>query len=103
MTSLTSYGSANMRQTDHLDDLLRVFHLCDGKPEADYRHASYSLISTALQASSVWPKLTENDYVSIRLFKNQNGHVTFKRPDLVTRLNRILAKHYPDALPAPKD
>ena len=79
-----------------------MFQLCDGKPEADYRHASYRLIPTALQASSVWPKLTENDYVSIRLFKNQNGHVTFKRPDLVMRRNRIIAQHYPDALPAPK-
>ncbi|MEQ1679645.1 MAG: DUF4942 domain-containing protein [Nitrospira sp.] len=103
MTYLTSYGSANLRQTDHLDDLFRVFHLCDGKPEADHRRGAYRLIAEAMQRTSEWPKLAENDYVSIRLFKNQNGHVTFKRPDLVTRLNRILAKHYPDALPAPKD
>ena len=103
MTYLTSYGSANMRQTDHLDDLLRVFHLCDGKPEADHRTGAYRLIADAMQLTSLWPKLAENDYVSIRLFKNQNGHVTFKRPDLVTRLNRIIAKYYPDELPAPKD
>ena len=103
MRYLTSYGSANHTQTDHLDDLLRVFHLCDGKPEADHRSASYGLISSAMQASSLWPKRAENEYVAVRLFKNQNGHVTFTRPDLVTRLNRILAKHYPDALPAPKD
>lgn len=102
MTSLTSYGSANMRQTDHLDDLLRVFHLCDGKPEADYRTGAYRLIADAMQASAAWPKLAENDYLSIRLFKNQNGHVTFKRPDLIQRLNRIIAQHYPHALPAPK-
>ena len=56
-----------------------------------------------MQLTSSWPKLAENDYVSIRLFKNQNGHVTFTRPDLVTRLNRIVATHDPDALPAPKD
>ena len=103
MTYITSYGSANMPQTDHLDDLLRVFHLCDGKPEADHRTGAYRLIANAMQTTSTWPKVAENDYVSIRLFKNQNGHVTFTRPDLVTRLNRILAKHYPDALPAPKD
>ncbi len=102
MTSLTSYGSANMRQTDQLDDLLRVFHLCDGKPEADHRIGAYHLITDAMQTTSAWPKLAENDYVSIRLFKNQNGHVTFTRPDLVTRLNRIVATHYPHALPAPK-
>ena len=103
MTYLTSYGSANMRQTDHLDDLLRVFHLCDGKPEADHRGGAYRLIADAMQLTSSWPKLAEHDYISIRLFKNQNGHVTFTRPDLVTRLNRIIAKHYPHALPAPKD
>ncbi len=102
MTYLTSYGSANMRQTDHLDDLLRVFHLCDGKPEADHRMGAYRLIADAMQTSSAWPKLAENDYVSIRLFKNHNGHVTFKRPDLILRLNRIIAKHYPNALPEPK-
>ena len=56
-----------------------------------------------MQLTSSWPKLAKNDYVSIRLFKNQNGHVTFTRPDLVTRLNRIVATHDPDALPAPKD
>jgi hypothetical protein len=103
MRYVTSYGSANPTQTDHLDDLLRVFHLCDGKPEADHRSASYGLISSAMQASSVWPKRAENEYVAFRLFKNQNGHVTFKRSDLIQRLNRIIAKHYPDALPAPKD
>ena len=103
MTYLTSYGSANMRQTDQLDDLLRVFHLCDGKPEADHRTGAYRLIAEAMQMTSEWPKLAENDYVSIRLFKNHNGHVTFKRPDLILRLNRILATHYPHALPAPTD
>lgn len=77
MTYLTSYGSANMRQTDQLDDLLRVFHLCDGKPEADHRTGAYRLIADAMQTTSVWPKLAENDYISIRLFKNHNGHVTF--------------------------
>ncbi len=103
MTYLTSYGSANMRQTDQLDDLLRVFHLCDGKPEADHRTGAYRLIADAMQTTSAWPKLTEHDYVSIRLFKNHNGHVTFKRPDLIQRLNRIIAKHDPHALPASKD
>ena len=49
MTYLTSYGSANLRQTDHLDDLFRVFHLCDGKPEADHRRGAYRLIAEAMQ------------------------------------------------------
>jgi hypothetical protein len=102
MTSLTSYGSANHRQSDELDDLLRVFHLCDGKLEADHRTGAIRLITDAMQSTSEWPKRAENEYVSLRLFKNHNGHVTFKRPDLVQRLNRILAQHDPHALAAPR-
>ncbi|ONZ24329.1 hypothetical protein A8F44_22135, partial [Burkholderia cenocepacia] len=34
----------------------------------------------------------------LRWFKNGNGHLTFKRADLVDRMNLILAKHYPNAL-----
>ncbi len=36
---------------------------------------------------------------SIRGFKNGNGHITFLRPDLVDKMNAIIAKHYPNALP----
>lgn len=102
MTYLTSYGSANLPQSDMLDDLLRVFHLCDGKPEADHRRSCYRLICDAMHATSLWPKKAESEYFSIRLYKNESGHVTFKRPDLIQRLNRILAKHSPHALPEPK-
>lgn len=99
---LTSYGSGNFPQCDQLDDLLRVFYVCDGKPEADHRRSTYHLVSEAMQATNTWPKLAANDYFSVRLYKNRSGHVTFTRPDLVTRLDRIIASHYPDALPAPK-
>ena len=45
---------------------------------------------------------TEDDYLEVRTFKNGNGHVTFKRPDLVEKMNLILARHYPNALAAPR-
>ena len=51
VTYLTSYGSANYKQCDELDDLLRVFHLCDGKPEADHRRSCYRLIDEAMRAT----------------------------------------------------
>lgn len=44
--------------------------------------------------------LLNDDYLHLRWFKNGNGHITFKRPDLVEQMNLILAKHYPHALPA---
>ena len=43
------------------------------------------------------------DGSSAELDKNGNGHVTFLRMQPVYRMNEILAKHFPGALPAPRD
>ncbi|MCL1618260.1 DUF4942 domain-containing protein [Ralstonia pseudosolanacearum] len=97
LKSLFSYGSLNHHGTNELDDLMRVFHVLDGKPEADHRAGIYYLIGQARQQRQTE---AENDYLHLRWFKNGNGHLTFKRPDLVGRMNLILAKHYPNALAA---
>ncbi|SCU73998.1 Methyltransferase domain protein [Cupriavidus necator] len=95
VTYLFSHGSPNHRITDELDDLLRVMRVLDGQPEADHRHGAYHLITEAWRA-----RLTEaqNDYLHVRWFRNGNGHLTFKRLDLVDQMNQILARHYPNAL-----
>lgn len=96
-------GTYGHNKCDELDDLVRVFHVLDGKPEPDHRRGTYSLLSGA--KLNGWPCKAgevENDYLKIRTFKNHNGHITFKRLDLVDKMNRIIAKHFPGALPAPK-
>lgn len=90
-------GWPNMRRCDELDDLIRVMHVLDGKPEPDHRQGLYSILHDQERRKDA---LTETEYLSIRSFKNGNAHVTFKRPDLVEKMNRILAKHYPAMLPA---
>ncbi|KGS98493.1 methyltransferase domain protein [Burkholderia pseudomallei MSHR4012] len=92
---LFSNGSPNHRVTDELDDLIRVFCVIDGRPEPDHRHGAYVLVSEAWRERCTE---AENAYFHLRWFKNGNGHLTFKRTDLVDSLNRILAKHYPNAL-----
>lgn len=92
---LFSYGSPNHRATNELDDLLRVFHVLDDKPEADHRNGVYALISDARQRRETE---AENDYMRVKWFKKGSGHILFKRLDLVDKLNGILAKHYPHAL-----
>lgn len=82
-------------RTNELDDLMRVFHLLDGKPEPDHRQGMYYQLSDAARHGNEW----ENEYVHVRWFKKGSGHVTFKRPDLVERMNEIVARHYPGALP----
>lgn len=96
-------GSSSYNKCSQLDDLMRVLSILDGKPEPDHRQGISSLLSTV--GMTGWPAkpgTAENDYLHIRTFKNHNGHIAFKRPDLVDKMNKIIAKHYPGALPAPK-
>ena len=86
---------AGYERTNELDDLLRVFHVLDGKPEQDHRQGCYRMLSDAIDRRE-WRAVTE--YFSLVWFKNGNGHLTFKRLDLVERLNGIIAKHFPGAL-----
>ena len=91
------FGGLEHAAANKVDDLLRVFHVLDGKPEPDHRNGSYHRTLAAK-----WPKenkVVDLDYFSMKGFKNGNAHVTFTRPDLVDKMNEILAKHYPDALP----
>ncbi|WP_423378742.1 DUF4942 domain-containing protein [Burkholderia sp. LMG 32019] len=92
---LLTSGSPNFHVTNELDDLIRVFCILDGKPELDHRNGAYSLVSDTRQTRRCE---AEHDYFHLRWFKNGNGHLTFKRPDLVDQMNKILAKHYPNAL-----
>lgn len=98
--NLTGYRAHN--NADGLDDLMRVFHVLDGKPEADHRNGIYCMLSDAGASYSGTAGKCENDYLRIKFYKNTNGHVEFKRLDLVDAMNRIIAKHYPGALPPPK-
>lgn len=100
LTSLIGWHSYT--RCNELDDLVRVMSVLEGKPEPDHRGGVSAALSSAGIGYGRRTGLVETDYLSIRTFKNGNGHVTFKRLDLVDQMNRIIAKHYPGALPAPK-
>ncbi|MBC1052979.1 DUF4942 domain-containing protein, partial [Escherichia coli] len=40
----------------------------------------------------------EDEMFSIRYFRKGSAHITFRKPELVDRLNDIIAEHYPDML-----
>ena len=88
-------GYTNSTKCDEVDDLVRVLSVLDGKPEPDHRHGTYGLVGTASRDPS---RTVEHEYYALKLHRNGNGHMTFKRPDLVEKMNRILTKHYPGAL-----
>ena len=77
-----------------LDDLARALHWLDGTAEPDHRKSPWYAISGA--GTYDFP------YFSMTVYKKGTGHLTFKNPALVEGLNKILAQHAPDALPAPR-
>lgn len=92
---IDSWSYPNSGSTNAIDDLIRVFHLLEGKPEPDHRAGFYHTLSTALKQGT---QPLETEYFSVRWYKKGTGHFTFKQLDLVEKLNEILAKHYPNAL-----
>lgn len=94
-----SLGSPNYDRCSALDDLERVFHVLDGRPEPDHRQGWYGRMGAQRTVDDAAP---QSDYLRVTTYRNGNGHITFLRLDLVEKMNRIIAKHYPGALPAPK-
>ena len=88
--------SYRCRTTDQLDDLMRALCLFDNLPEPDHRNGVGALLRAAQDEGR---STCETAYFSMRWYKNGNGHITFKCPALIDRLNSIIAKHYPGALP----
>lgn len=95
MVSCPPFSGPDHRTSNELDDLIRVFHTLDSKPEPDHRQGMYQLIAQGCRAGETE---ADTEYLHVRWFKKGTGHLTFKRPDLVEKLNNILAKHYPGAL-----
>lgn len=82
-----------------LDDLERIFKILDGQLAPDHRNAVSVRIGDHVTAKPSIAAVFDDEYFSIRYFKKCSAHLAFKRLDLVEKLNDILAKHYPSALP----
>lgn len=82
---------------DQLADLERMLFLLSGKSIPDNR----SDITTRLMAhirDNPDKDVYEDEFFRIRYFQKGTVHLTFKRLDLVERMNDIIAKHYPGML-----
>jgi predicted RNA methylase len=81
-------------QRDTLIDIERVFLVLDGKsPRATYG-GIVGEIETARKGEGLHRSVHEGDYFRVRVFKNGNAHLWFTRPDLVEKVNGLLADHY---------
>jgi hypothetical protein len=91
-------GGLSFEGRRKIADLDKAFHILDGKPPVDYLADAGAKADQGKHGDTI-----ETDYFKFRLFKNRNLHVIFKRADLVDQANRMLAKHYGEVLPAPRD
>ncbi|EBO9655248.1 DUF4942 domain-containing protein [Salmonella enterica subsp. enterica serovar Berlin] len=84
------------RRRDQLSDLDRMLNLLDGRPVPENRND----LAVRLDAhiSKQYSSVFEDEYVEIRYFQKGTGHIIFKRPDLVDKMNDIVARHYPEML-----
>ncbi|QXD01017.1 DUF4942 domain-containing protein [Klebsiella sp. PL-2018] len=95
------YFSVRTYAQNRIDDLARPFWILDGKNVPDNRiseGANFSAFISQGGAASVGAVFT-CEYFSIRAYKKGSAHITFTRPDLVEKVNDIIARHYPGALP----
>ncbi|MGK2892973.1 DUF4942 domain-containing protein [Klebsiella michiganensis] len=86
-------------QRDRLADLERMLMLLDGKPVPDNRADVTRRLGDHIHENRHSTRY-EDEMFAIKYFQKGTAHITFKRLELVDKLNDIIARHYPGALSA---
>jgi len=98
------YGHWNYYR-DHrstLQDIERTFLILDGrKPVSDYAGIVGEIDRTRLTDGFRNARQTEvqSEFYTVRIFKNGNAHLWFKRDDLVKVANRMIGEYYGEVIP----
>lgn len=85
-------------QRDRLADLERMLMLLDGKPVPDNRADVTRRLDDHIHENR-GSNSYEDGMFKIKYFQKGTTHITFRRPELVDKLNDIIARHYPGMLP----
>ncbi|VGC86479.1 DUF4942 domain-containing protein [Klebsiella pneumoniae] len=86
-------------QRDRLADLERMLMLLDGKPVPDNRADATRRLGDHIHENRHSNRY-EDEMFAIKYFQKGTAHITFKRQELVDKLNDIIAQHYPGMLAA---
>ena len=84
-------------QRDRLADLERMLMLLDGQPIPDNREDVTRRLDDHIRKNRHSTRYEDEMFV-IKYFQKGTAHITFKRPELVDKLNDIIARHYPGML-----
>ena len=86
-------------QRDRLADLERMLMILDGKPVPDNRADVTRRLDDHIHESRHSTRYEDEMFV-IKYFQKGTAHISFKRPELLDKMNDIVAKHFPSMLPA---
>ncbi|HIG8798294.1 TPA: DUF4942 domain-containing protein [Raoultella terrigena] len=99
--SPTRYASVRTNAQNWINDLARAFCLIDKKNVPDSRIAEGCQYRDFINLNSYTLNgVFTCEWFTIKSFWKGSAHVTFTRPDLVEKINEIIASRYPDALPS---
>lgn len=83
------------RSQQRIEDLERIFYVLDG---IDPTRRSYDQWATRRMEKLNAPEEAQFEYFKVKLFKNGNVHLWLTRPDLVEKLNGMIADHFGESL-----
>lgn len=86
-------------QRDSLADLERMLMLLDGKPVPDNRADVTRRLSDHIHENR-HSNCYEDQMFAIKYFQKGTAHISFKRSELLDKMNNIVAKHFPSMLPS---
>ena len=84
-------------QRDRLADLERMLMFLDGNPVPDNRTDVTRRLSDHIDENRHSTSY-EDEMFTVKYFQKGTAHITFKRPELVDKLNDVIARHYPGTL-----
>jgi hypothetical protein len=90
------YWNHYCRADDDLFDIERAVMIVDGQQPVERHGGIVGKIGEAMRDKC---DEAETAYFSVKIFRNGNLHVTFKRADLIECINRIIARHGGAAVP----
>jgi hypothetical protein len=93
------YIRASYSSVAQLDDLAKPFYILEGKNVPDHRIADGSAFTEFFNREGFSGAVYEGEYFTVRYFKKGSAHIVFKRPELLDKINAIVARHYPSMLP----
>lgn len=94
----------NRNHRDTFQDIERAFLILDDRQPVPTYAGLVAAVSS--DRGNIWKahqSFIETEFFRVRVFKNGNAHIWFKRDDLVEKVNKQLAEYYGEVIPEDRE